>query len=316
MRLNLCAVRSIILVAFTSIVGCQDKNKDAIAPRAGADGPITPADYRALGEFPHLFLERPSAYDILNLDDLRHFQEGVEFNLIMKMINWRGNFAYSATFGNEAVTAIEFRYAVEDPEGLRGPIILAVFNDYKFVKFTEYPARSDESLICFSELRKVHAAPAVSPIEVWERDTKEFKRLVESAASEPGIEIQSMILRPILRAVMQKSGKDSASLTDYKRNVDLRDQLNASRLRLGMADREIMAVLKCDQPLEIGQIEGMKYEIYGSSDEFSKLSSYIHYQNVLIIYDNKEAIGIYGIPGGSRGIDQMHEQYPNLRRVN
>jgi hypothetical protein len=314
-RLNRCTVRNMVLAAVASIAGCQDKNKDAIAPQANEDGPITPADYRALGEFPHLCLDRPSAYDILNPDDLRHFQEGVELTLIMEEIKWRGNFAYATIIDNKAVAALEFRYSVADPEGLHGPNIIAIFDDYKFSKFTSCPSRSKDSLRLFSELREALAAPAVSPIDIWNEYTISYKRLAKSAASEPGIEMQSMILGPMLQAFMRKSGKDSASFVDYKRNAELRDQFNAARLRLGMTSREIKAVLKCDQPLEIGQIDGMKYEIYGSGVDFGKISSYISYQNVLIIFDDKEAIGIYGIPGGSQGVDAMHEAYPNLRRI-
>jgi hypothetical protein len=304
-----------MLLAIVMIAGCQEKNKDAMAPKAGAESPVTPADYRALGEFPHLCLDRPSAYDILNSGDLCHFQEGVDLSVIMEKINWRGNFEYSTIIDNEAVTGIGFRYSVADPEGLHGPNILAIFKDYRFLKFTEYPNPSEKSLIRFSELREALAAPAVSPIELWEKYTERYKRLVESAAAEPGIEIQSMILGPMLKAFLSKSGKDSASFADYKKNVELRDQFNASRLRLGMTSIQIMAALKCDQSLAIGQIDGMKYEIYGSTAYIDKMSSYIHFQNVMVIFNDDKATGIYGVFEGPRGIDVMHEQYPELHRI-
>jgi hypothetical protein len=100
---------------------------------------------------------------------------------------------------------------------------------------------------------------------------------------------------------------------DFRRNAELRDQFNASRLRIGMTERDVESVLHAN-PVESGKVEAHSFAIYGSNESFA-ISHTLHFSNILVLFRDGKASGIYSgetVPGGRGWREQLGKLFVDL----
>ena len=117
--------------------------------------------------------------------------------------------------------------------------------------------------------------------------------------ADPGLTAAWLLLRPAIEA---------ASSEELKKNAKLRDQYNASRLKLGMTEREVESALNA-KPIEMGEAAAGSWRLYGSTESLN-ITEYLHYSNVLALFRAGKLSGVYSgytVPGGADGIRSLRE---------
>jgi hypothetical protein len=103
----------------------------------------------------------------------------------------------------------------------------------------------------------------------------------------------------------------------YKVNAELRDQFNASRLEIGMTQREVETVLRA-KPIESGEVERGSYKIYGSDKSFQAFIFELRYLNILVLYRDGKVVGIYSgekVKGERSGLLRMFHNFPDMLQL-
>jgi hypothetical protein len=244
--------------------------------------------------------EPTSADYLLSPGDVENFRSGRLKGEILGDIHWRGNFEMGTQYDGHDVCAISFGLFGgpfgEDP---RGTILWAVFVDDKFQKFVKLPEGSEKPLKV-GEFRELILALHGEPVSVsdLEKDVKpETPHHVD-----PGLTVAVLPLLPALDAKMR---------SETKKNAELRDQFNASRLKLGMTEGQVELVLRA-KPIESGEFSSGSWRLYGSTDEHD-VRDILKYSNILVLFKSGTVSGIYSgftVPGGAYGIRSLRESVP------
>jgi hypothetical protein len=280
-------VAGFVAIVLAFLVGCT-KPSDELPANAHAEREKKSA--KAATE--------PSSSDyVLSAGDVEQFRSGRPKDEILEDVHWRGNFEMGTEHDGHDVCAISFGLFGgpfgEDP---RGTIVWAVFVDDKFQKFVEWPEGNEEPLKVgeFSELILALQGKPVSVSDLEKEAKPAAPRHVD-----PGLTVAVL---PLLSAL------DARMRSEKKKNAELRDQYNASRLKLGMTERQVESVLKA-KPIESGEFSAGSWRLYGSTEEHDVLDL-LKYSNILVLFRLGTVSGVYSgstVPGGAYGIQSLRE---------
>jgi hypothetical protein len=261
-----------------------------------------------------------SAHRLLGPNDIKAFRPGRSKADILNDVQWRGNFEEATAYKGKSISAISYALASESPENEGPDVLWAIFINDNFEKFVQWP-KGETEVIDYKGTPWSRPKPS---------KVGDFGRLIRAADSPPvnipdieqkakatpstpsqvdlGLTIAWLLLRPA-----GGSATEVASEDDYKKNAKLRDQFNASRLKIGMTESEVESILKA-KPIESAEVGANSVEIYGSTQSFNIVSS-LHFSNILVVFREGKLIGIYSgeaTPGGERGLQQMRDWFVGL----
>ena len=234
----------------------------------------------------------------LGPEDFKKFIPGRSRDEILKDVQWRGNFEMATEYHGDEVSAISFGlFGGVFGSDSRGTILWAIFVGDKFQKFVKWPERNEkpEKLSEFSVLLR---AVEGEPVSISDLEKQEVKPAAPSKI-DPGLTVAFLLFKPALDFAMKRN---------LKKNAKLRDQYNASRLKLGMTEKEVESVLKA-KPIESGEFHAGTWKIYGST-EMLDIINYLHYSNILILFKSGKISGIYSgstVPSRENGLRSLRE---------
>jgi hypothetical protein len=265
------------------------------------------------------FMKMPSANYYLTLGDLKYFQPGRIKDDILNDIQWRGKFWIACKHEDKTICAILFFIIPDDPNITDdGELVWAVFIDNKFEKFVSGGWGESEKVPYRGTTRtrpkpiKLGEGDLSLLIQLMNREPLNLSDLEKKVKAikappsqvDPGLTIAYLLLKS------QGLTPKSANENDYKKNAELRDQFNASRLKIGMTEAEVEKVLKA-KPFEIGKVDAGTYEIYGSNESFN-INAALLFSNILILFKEGKACIIYGTDPGDSWRHNLSERFSNL----
>jgi hypothetical protein len=271
---------------------CGTKVQEAAAqkvPKSVNRGDVQPTRDSALSR--DYFLSR---------DDLAAFRAHRPKAEVLKDVQWRGNFVMASRVDEKNIYAISYQLFSNNPYG-GGASVYAIFVDEQFIKFVKW-FRGDFVDVPYngstwSRPKRIKtgndswlvraAASTPANLSELEKEAREEARQSDNRDSsiDPGLTVVFLGLKAT--GVLGKPTE-----RDYQRNLELRDQFNASRLELGMTPAQVEAIFKA-KPLETGKVPAGDYQIYGS-DESSKLGHPMRFTNVLVLFQKSKATFVYG----------------------
>jgi hypothetical protein len=267
-----------------------------------------------------------SANSYLSLSDLEKFQLGRSQHDILKDVQWRGDTMMGCLYKGKAACAIEY-LVVPDLKIDDGEVVFAIFLDNKFVKFVPWQSgieSGDTELVPYR--KSMRSRP--KPIQVGDfswlirqvkrepanlADLKTKVKSITATAPSPhvdwGLTAVYLFLRATGAAPVPPGPRELEKA--YKKNAELRDQFNASRLRMGMTASEVASMFKA-KPLESGKVGAGFYEIYGS-DKVDKASSYHTARtNVLVLFREGKLTWIVTQPFEAYWRENLSERFLDL----
>ncbi|HUG94344.1 MAG TPA: hypothetical protein VML55_26170, partial [Planctomycetaceae bacterium] len=221
---------------------------------------------------------------------------------ILNDIQWRGNCEMTTEYNGKSITAIS--YSVVRRDGGIGDSIWAIFVDGRFQKFVPWPEWGDRRTLKVGDFFLLIQAFQSEPLNISDLGEAKKAELEPPEQIDPGLTAVWLLLR---------KGVEAAQRRDLKRNAELRDQFNASRLSIGMTVSEVESVLKA-KPMEAGAIEAGSFRIYGSTESLDA-PEILHYSNILVLFQEGTVSGIYSgsmVRGGKHGLEQMREWFVDL----
>jgi len=90
----------------------------------------------------------------------------------------------------------------------------------------------------------------------------------------------------------------------------LRDEFNALRLRIGMTESEVRAVLPT-KPLDAGDVAAGTYKIYGKEMHEGGLFPLV-FANILVLFKDGRATTIYAVPAGPEWRKDLAHMFSDL----
>lgn len=287
-----------VALTLTSLCGCTRSGGEKAVGKGGKrDGGDRPID-----------AELTSANYLLTPEDYDEFRPGRPKDEILKALQWWGNFEEATEYKGKSVSAISYGL-FGGPFSDRGIAIWAIFVDDKFEKFVRWPEWDDGPLkIKIGDHRMLIRAVESEPVNIAALKKEMEASPAPPSETDPGLTAAWLLLRETVgKQIEQQTEKE------YKKNAELRDRFNASRLKIGMTGREVETVLG-EKPITSGQVEAGSYKIYGST-EYVGVDSYLHYSNILVVFQQGRLSGIYSgalVPGGKEGLRQMREWFTDL----
>jgi hypothetical protein len=257
-----------------------------------------------------------SATRLLGNDDVEKFRPGRPTDEILNDVQWRGNFEMACRREGRSTSAISYELFTDDLAGDGGEVVWAIFVDDKFQKFVEWPKPGMETVekkgsrysqfikIKIGEFPRLVRADATKALNIPELAKQVAARPATPSHTDFGLAIAWLIAG---------HGKGKASEADYKRNAALRDQFNASRLKIGLTEPEVEAIFRA-KPLRSGEVQAGRFGIYGSNEMFDIVFS-LHYSNVLVLFNEGKVIGIYSgesALGGQGWYQKLQELFVDL----
>jgi hypothetical protein len=319
--------RSILLVlTLAGLGGCTRSNDEKpVAARAGQGNERVDQGKSSVAR-----AEASSANCYLTDRDFNKFRSGRSMDDVLKDVQFRGNFDAAAIYeGKDAYSITYFLLPRGATNAEAGEWLSAIFVDNKFTKFVKPPPSLPDEEEEYYDLAYKRKMRRLKPIKVGDR--RFLIRAVESppinivdlekelsdrppapSHVDPGLTAAFLLLKPALLAISARMEKDS------KNNASLRDQFNASRLRIGMTESEVRRVLKAS-PLESGEVEAGSYEIYGSNDSLDDLGDpyhALHFTNILIVFKSGQVTGIYSVSAGDKWRQSLGTLYSDLPAPN
>jgi hypothetical protein len=260
-----------------------------------------------------------SANGLLYGGDIHKFQPGRSIDTVLKDVQWRGDFQAATTYKGKSVCSVMYMLL---PDGAtnndRGEWVLAVFVDDKFTKFVTPPPPLPDDLKKRYDRMYERDMPYCKPIKVG--DCKFLIRALESGPVnivdlhkklnsepaapshvDPGLTAVFLAFKPALSVRWDR---------ESKKNAALRDQFNASRLRIGMTGREVESVLRTE-PLESGKVEARSYRIYGSNESFD-IALPLHFTNVLVVFDKGKVSVVHSVAAGFEWRQRLAQRFIDL----
>jgi hypothetical protein len=278
-----------------------------------------PLGAQPLGQNQHAIsaaVQISSANRLLGNDDVEKFRPGRPMDEILKEVQWRGNFEMACRHEGRGISGVSYELFTDDPTGDGGEVVWAIFVDDKFQKFVEWPKPDMETVekegsrysqfikIKIGEFPRLVRADASKALNIPELAKQVAARPATPSHTDFGLAIAWLIAG---------HGNGKASEADYKRNAALRDQFNASRLKIGMTEPEIEAIFRA-KPLQSGEVQAGRFEIYGSDESFDIVFS-LHYSNVMVLFNEGKVIGIYSgesVLGGQGWYQKLQELFVDL----
>jgi hypothetical protein len=224
---------------------------------------------------------RPSATYLLEPEDYDKFRPGRPKVDVLEDVRWRGNLEMATEYKGKSASAISYGICGSPLTG-GGEIVWAIFVGEKFEKFVRWPEWG-EGPIKVGDFGRLIRAIESDPVSI--RNLEEAIKAEPRAPSQtgdPGLGIVLLRYRGKLEAARKKA---------LARNTELRDQFNASRLKMGMTESEVESVLRA-KPIKEGKVEAGPYKVYGSNELLGVLP-YEHYSNILILFRDGKVSGIY-----------------------
>ena len=269
------------------------------------------------------FASGNSANHYLLAADLDKFQVGRSKAELLEDLQWRGEFLMTSEHQGQSVTVIMYDVMPLHVERTSGVSAWAVFVDNKFAKFVDHQRLLPED--------KVYVRPndgRPKPLKAGD-DRYLVRAINDDPLSKEDLIREVGLLGPHLKVkadwgliavywittgfgLLDLLDRESASPTtsDYERNAELRDQFNAARLDLGMTQAEIETILKATA-IESGEVEAGSYRIYGSHEAFN-ITAWVHFNNVLVIFREDEAVSIDDMNAGYRWRKELAERIIDL----
>ena len=236
--------------------------------------------------------------------DYKKFRPGRSKDDILEDIHWKGSFVEAASYKGKSITVIDFGL-FGSPFDNSGTIVWSVFVDEKFHKFVRYPdwdSKWDSEKKKIGDHRMLIKAFKSEPVTIAELK-KEMKENPPPSSIDWGL---TMVWLSLRKGVLEADAKREKSMENiYKKNSKLRDQFNASRLKIGMTENEVEKVLKA-KPIQKGKVKAGTFKFYGSTETLD-LNSYLLYSNILVVFEKGKVIGIYNIGGGEKGLEDARK---------
>jgi hypothetical protein len=243
-----------------------------------------------------------SAHWLLAAADYEKFRPGRSKDDILRDVQWRGNFQVGCEFKGGSLCAIG--YGIRGgPMSSTGEGVWAIFADEKFLRFVPWPIEGPKTTTV-GDFSLVLRAVETKPLDILDLDKEIASRSNAPKQIDPGLTIASLLLLP---------GVQAAQARTVARNARLRDQFNASRLRIGMTESAVEVVLKA-KPIESGQVKAGVFKVYGSTETF-EFAAGLHYSNILTLFRDGKLTGIYSgsfAHGGDEGLRDLRAYFVDL----
>ncbi len=265
------------------------------------------------GKASNLHTEPSSAHYCLDAGDIEKFRPERSKNDILKDVQWRGDFEEASEYKGKSALAISYGL-FGGPYRDGGRAVWAIFVGDRFKKFVRWPEWDREEVVDNNGKRRSRAKPIkvgdfcrlIRAVESKPVNVAGLKKEVRAGAAPPkqtdmGLTAAYLALEPALSAKRNK---------EFKKNAVLRDQYNASRLRIGMTESEVESVLRA-KAIESGRVDAGSYKIYGSSESFD-VDYMLHFSNILVIFKEGKVIGIYRAPAGYEWRRRLGELFSDL----
>jgi hypothetical protein len=210
-----------------------------------------------------------SIHDLLSVREFEKFRAGDEMSTILKDLCWRGNLVEAADRDGKRIYLISFRLFTDNAKGLSGESALAVFVNERFEKFVSDPPGPTPK-------RAVGEFPLISHAMRSEAVTlAQFVKKADSRSTQvdPGLTFTWLLLSPLVKA--GQLARTAELKEQYAKNTQLRDQYNASRLKIGMNQEDVQRLFKA-KPFEIGTANGLAFEFYGSQVHLDEMGPHLH----------------------------------------
>ena len=295
--------RCVLLAPVLScLVGCSKHSGGESSDQRVHNGGRTPAVATQLNSENYYLTAR----------DFDKFRPGRPQGDVLKDVQWRGNFETATVYKGRSVCSIIYFLMPEGATGGElgergGEWLSAIFIDGKFAKFVKPPPPQKQDLETRYVPNYKRDMDFFKPIRVG--DCRFLIRAVESPAVDivalgkqveenppapsqvdPGLTAAYLLLRATGRAPGPDSEKERK---EHQRNAALREQFNASRLRIGMTEQEVEAVFRA-KPLESGRVRMGSYNIYGSNESVD-ITGTCHFANVLAVFDKGKLSLVEGV---------------------
>jgi hypothetical protein len=270
-------------------------------------------------------INSPNYY--LRVGDLEKFRPGRAKIDILRDVQWRGNFDTAATYKGKSVYTIMYLLVPDGANnGERGEWVSAIFMEGQFAKFVKPPSPQEDDLAVrydsayrrnmpylkptkVGDCKFLVRAVKINPVDISALEKQVRNMPAAPSHTDPGLTGAFLVLEPALSAKWDR---------ERKTNVALRDQFNASRLRIGMTEREVESAFRA-KPLESGKVEvdseAHSYAIYGSNESFDILSD-LHFANVVVVFRNGKVAIVRGIPAGHEWRRKLGETFIDLPKRN
>ena len=221
-----------------------------------------------------------SASNYLSANELGVFQPSRSKKNVLSDIQWRGAFLGACEHEGKSLFAIQYIVLPDETEGGEGISADAIFIDDEFTKFVAIETGRDLGIQKEDPEGKWYSVPIPRRLD-------DCRWLIKHVEHSP-LDVDAM--RRQLAHMAATSQQADAGPYDFnaedRRNVELRDQFNASRLRIGMAKADVRATFKAE-PLEVGKADSGEYEIYGSNEILNlRHPPFDNYANALVLYRN------------------------------
>ena len=267
-----------------------------------------------------IFGDLSSANYLLFPDDLGRFRVGQSKGDVLKDVKWRGNFGNSFQYNGKEVCAITYEFVLQresETMNIDGEWLFAVFVDKEFEHFLRPGTLDpkDEQAMRGAHLKIGDTSLMIRDLKSEPIDLsdiadlkKELKARPEAPSQiDPGLTTAYLLLKS------QGLTPSPATVKDYKRNAQLRDQFNGARLNVGLSPKEVQATFKA-KPLESGEVAAGIFEVYGSNESFD-IDPALLYSNVLVLYKDGKTSVIYGIEGGNDWREKAVERFADFPRA-
>jgi len=271
-----------------------------------------------------IYGDLPSANYLLFPNDVAAFRAGKTKDDVLKDVKWRGNFGMACEYKGKGVSAITYELVLQpktDTANIEGEWMFAIFVDDKFEKFVRpgTPNPTDMEEVPYEGTTWSRPKP------VTIGDTSRFIRDIGSEAVDLAVLKKELKTKPkapsqidpgltIAFLLLKSKGLAPAPATvmDYKRNAQLRDQFNGARLKIGMSPEDVQTVFKA-KPLQTGKVAAGDFQVYGSNDSFD-IDPALLYSNVLVLFKDGKANVIYAIEGGRNWRQKAQERFSDFPR--
>jgi hypothetical protein len=223
---------------------------------------------------------------------------------ILKDVDWRGNLEMATEVNAHEIAAISYGiFGGPFNQDARGDIVWAIFVDRKFQKFVLWPDWGGATVPIgdFSGLIRTYESDALNLRNMAEQAP-------ETAAHAPDVDLGLTVVWLLNRERIEERRRG-----ELERNEALRDQFNASRLQIGMSEKEVEELFG-SQPLETGEWTSGTYKIFGSDESFD-IMPHLHYANVMILFVDGKLIGVYSgyaVPGGEQWRNGLQSNFHDL----
>jgi hypothetical protein len=259
--------------------------------------------------------------------DLDKFRPGRLIDDVLKDVQWRGNFQMAATYKGQSLCSIMYFLLPDGATTIsKGHWVLAIFIDDKFTKFVELPEPLPDDLVKrydrnYKRERSFYKSIMVGDCKFLMREAESepanivdlLRKLNAEPAAPSHVDPGLTAAYLLLRATGMVGTETSEDEKDRQRNVALRDQFNAARLKIGMTQSEVESVLNA-RPLESGNVESGSYKIYGSNTSIGTEDIYhsLHFTNILVVFDKGKASIVRSVSACDDWHQRLAEEFSDL----